>query len=105
MRKKFNLRKWIFNYIFYGYFIALLIVIIYNLVKFKEFGINFKILKGNFIVAFIIMPLSLGFKNLYYEYKEIWKTAELDRKIFIILGIIFVVYGVYYRAKISGTFK
>ena len=34
------------------------------------------------MVAFLIMPLSLGFKNLYYEYKEIWKTAKLDRKIF-----------------------
>lgn len=105
MKKKFDLKKWLFNYLIYGYFLSLLILNIYTFVLYKEFSYSFKILKGNILVAFFIMFLSLGFKNLYYEYKEIWKTAELDRKIFIILGIIFVVYGVYYRARLTWSFK
>ena len=83
MRKKFNLRKWIFNYIFYGYFISILFINLIHYIFYKELDLSYKTLRGNFIIAFLIMPLSLGFKNLYYEYKEIWKTAELDRKIFM----------------------
>jgi hypothetical protein len=104
MKKKFNLRKWIFNYLIYGYLVNIIVVVVTNYFL-KDYLINKKELLGSFITCIVVMPLSLGFKNLYYEYKEIWKTAELDRKIFIILGIIFVVYGVYYRAKISGSFK
>ena len=105
MKKKFNLRKWIFNYLFYGYFISIVFINICNYIFYRKFDLSFTTLRGNIVIGFFIMFLSLGFKNLYYEYKEIWKTAELDRKIFIILGIIFVVYGVYYRAIISGSFK
>lgn len=105
MKKKFDLKKWIFNYLFYGYFISIVFINICNYIFYKKFDLSLRTLKGNFMVAFLIMPLSLGFKSLYYEYKEIWKTAELDRKIFIILGIIFVVYGVYYRAKLTWSFK
>ena len=105
MKKKFNLRKWIFNYLFYGYFISIVFINICNYIFYKKLDLSLRTLKGNFMIAFLIMPLSLGFKSLYYEYKEIWKTGELDRKIFIILGIIFVVYGVYYRARLTWSFK
>lgn len=101
MKKKFNLRKWGFNYVVFG-------VIPYFLLAFCFDTLNTFTIRDilyDLFLSFIVMIIFYPFKNLYYEYKEIWKTAELDRKIFIILGIIFIVYGVYYRAKISGSFK
>ncbi|MBC2856821.1 hypothetical protein H3N56_10250 [Cetobacterium sp. 2A] len=102
--KKIDLKKWLFNYLFYGYFLSLLILNFYSYISYDEFSFSFKILKGNFIIALIIMPLSMGFKNLFFEYKDIWKNSKVSKKIFIVLGLIFVIYGVYYRAKISGSF-
>ena len=101
MRKKFNLRKWIFNYVFFGVLPYFLLSLYFGTLEYLGVIDIFY----DLFLSFIVMLFFYPFKNLYYEYKEIWKTAELDRKIFIILGIIFVVYGVYYRAKVSGTFK
>ena len=102
---KYKIKKWLFNYLFYGYFISLIIINIYSFFESKELNFSWKILKGNFFVAFLIMPLSIGFKGLYYEYKDWYNESGLLGKIIMFLGLGFVVYGVYSRAKISGTFK
>lgn len=104
MKKKINFKKWVFNYLFYGYSINIIIVIVVNFI-FKAPIITKQEIIGSFATAFIVMPLSIGFKNLFFEYKEIWNKSRIDRKIFIILGLAFVVYGVYYRARLTWSFK
>ena len=101
MKKKINLRKWGFNYLCFG------IVPYYILCLYFGVEINLKLKNILYDILFTLLTMFLlyPFKKLFNDYKEAWKTAELDRKIFIVLGIIFVVYGVYYRAKVSGTFK
>ena len=102
---KYKIKKWVFNYLFYGYFISLIFLNIYSLFKFKEFNFSWEVLRGNFFVAFLIMPLSMGFKGLYYEYKDWYNESGLLGKIIMFLGLGFVLYGVYSRAKMSGSFK
>lgn len=99
MKKKFDLKKLILNYIIFGIIPYFSVTLYFS--SWKDLKINYY----DFFNCFIVMLLYYPFKSLFFEYREIWKTAKLDRKIFIILGIIFVVYGVYYRAKISGSFK
>ncbi|MGL4358661.1 MAG: hypothetical protein ACRCSY_08195 [Cetobacterium sp.] len=100
----FKIKKWLFNYLFYGYFVNIMIVIITNYF-FRDYLINKKEILGSFITCIVIMPLSLGFKGLYYEYKDWYNESGLLGKIIMFLGLGFVLYGVYSRAKISGTFK
>ena len=101
---KFNIKKWLFNYLIYGYFVNIIIVIITNYF-FRDYLINKKEILGSFITCIVVMPLSLGFKGLFKDFKELWINGSIGQRIFIILGWIFVLYGVYYRAKMSGSFK
>lgn len=95
MKNKLNLKKWILNYIYFG-------VIPYCLLRFYfKVPMYFKLKNILFIIlySFVAMIVFYPFKSLYFEYKEIWKESGIAKKIFIVLGLIFVVYGVYYRAK------
>lgn len=101
---KYNIKKWLFNYLIYGYLVNIIVVVVTNYFL-KDYLINKKELLGSFITCIVVMPLSLGFKGLFKEFKDLWINGSFLQKTFIILGWIFVVYGVYYRAKISGSFK
>lgn len=95
MKNKLNLKKWILNYIYFG-------VIPYCLLCFYfKLPMHFRIrdILYDLLYSFVAMIVFYPFKNLYFEYKEIWKESGIAKKIFIVLGLIFVVYGVYYRAK------
>lgn len=96
---KYKIRKWIFNYLFYGYFISLIFLNVYSLFKFKELNFSWQILRGNFFIAFLIMPLSLGFKGLFKDFKELWINGSVGQRIIIILGWILLLYGFYSRIK------
>ena len=98
---KYKIKKWIFNYLFYGYFISLIIINTHSFLIFKEFNFSLKILKGNFFVAFLVMPLSLRFKGLFKDFKELWTNGSIGQKVIIILGWIFLLYGFYSRVKSS----
>ena len=96
---KYKIKKWLFNYLFYGYFISLIVINIYSFFEFKELNFSWKILRGNFFVAFLIMPLSIGFKGLFKDFKELWINGSIGQRIFIILGWLFLLYGFYSRIK------
>lgn len=102
---KYKIKKWIFNYLFYGYFISLIMINIYFVVKFQKLNFSWQILRGNFLFCLVVMPLSMGFKGVYYEYKDWYNESGLLGKIIMFLGLGFVLYGVYSRAKMSGSFK
>ena len=72
MKKNINFKKWVFNYLFYGYFISIFFLNIYHYIFYQKFDFSLRTLKGNFLIALMVMPLSIGFKNLFFEYKEIW---------------------------------
>ena len=101
MKKKFDLKKWIFNYLIFGVIPYFLLALFFDTLD----SFTVRDIFYDLFLSLVVMIFFYPFKNLYYEYKEIWKTAKLDRKIFIILGIIFVVYGVYYRARLTWSFK
>lgn len=101
---KYKIKKWIFNYFVYGYLVNIIVVIVTNYFL-KNCLINKREILGSFITCIVVMPLSLGFKGLYYEYKDWYNESGLLGKIIMFLGLGFVLYGVYSRAKMSGSFK
>lgn len=94
-----KLKKWIFNYLFHGYFISLIMINIYYIIKFKELNFSWNILKGNFLFCLIVMPLSIGFKGLFKDFKELWINGSIGQRVIIVLGWIFLLYGFYSRIK------
>lgn len=101
MKNKFNLKKIILNYIFCSYLPTILIAAILN-IKFGEPQILTKHeVFGGFIGALIVMPLCLGFKNLFLEYKKIWQFGNIIKKILIIISILITLGYIYNRAKIG----
>lgn len=96
---KYKIRKWIFNYLFYGYFISLIMINVYFLIKFKKFNFSWQILQGNFLFCLVVMPLSIGFKGLFKDFKELWINGSIGQRVIIVLGWIFLLYGFYSRIK------
>lgn len=101
---KYKIKKWIFNYFVYGYLVNIIVVIVTNYFL-KDYLINKREILGSFITCIVVMPLSLGFKGLYYEYKDWYNESGFLGKVIMFLGLGFVLYGVYSRAKMSGSFK
>ena len=95
---------YIINLFFIGVIPFLIISNIINLFLNGEFifikNYNIKSFFSLVIMALFVKYTLQGFKGLYYEYKNWYNESGLLGKIIMFLGLVFVVYGVYYRAKI-----
>lgn len=100
---------YIINLFFTGVIPFLIISNIINLFLNGKFifikNYNIKSFFSLVIMALFVKYTLQGFEGLYYEYKDWYNESGLLGKIIMFLGLGFVVYGVYYRAKMSGTFK
>ncbi|MGL5592416.1 MAG: hypothetical protein ACRCX7_08865 [Cetobacterium sp.] len=105
---KYNIKYFLIELFFKGWIPLIILAHLTNLFFYGEFAtikLTIKSFVSQIILSLVIMYLLKGFKGLFKEFKEMWIDGNIGQRIFIILGWIFVVYGVYYRAKISGSFK
>lgn len=100
---------YIINLFFTGVIPFLIISNIINLFLNDKFifikNYNIKSFFSLVIMALFVKYTLQGFKGLYYEYKDWYNESGLLGKIIMFLGLGFVLYGVYSRAKMSGSFK
>lgn len=93
---------YLINLFFTGFIPMMIIINIMTYIQYKEFilGINTEIrgLISALIGSFIVKYLIKGFIELYYGYKEIFKTRSIGISILTTILTIIMVYGVYYRA-------
>lgn len=100
MRKKNKLLEFIKVFFIYGYFPCLFFSIFYKLMHEREINLK-KLLLGSFIAGFVIfMPLLWAFKYFIIDYMKLFKESAFIGKIFLILGMVLVVYGVYQRSQL-----
>ena len=105
---KYKIKYFLIELFFKGWIPLIIFFNISSLILYKEFitiKINFKSFISQIILSTIMMYLLKGFKGLYYEYKDWYNESGLLGKIIMFLGLGFVLYGVYSRAKMSGSFK
>lgn len=105
---KYKIKYFLIELFFKGWIPLIIFFNISSLILYKEFitiKINLKSFISQIILSVIMMYLLKGFKGLYYEYKDWYNESGLLGKIIMFLGLGFVLYGVYSRAKMSGSFK
>ncbi len=101
MKKK--LKKWIFNYIIYGYLLSLLSINLYSYIEFCRFDFSLKIFLGCFLLGIAILILLSIYKYLFSEFIKTWKSNRIVGKILLVIGIGYVC--IYTIAKILKVFN
>lgn len=98
---KKNLKKWIFNYMIYGYFFSLILINLYSYIEFRKLDFSLRILIGSFFMGFAFLAIVSIYKYLFLELIKTWKSSGIVGKILLIMGIGYV--GAYVIIKILGV--
>lgn len=101
MNKRNKLIKVIIFYFTHGYLPCLFFLIIMHLILDDKIDI-IKLLKASFLMGLIIfLPMISVFRFIFLKnYIQLFKESEIIGKIFLILGMILVIYGVYQRSQL-----
>ncbi|MEQ3306233.1 hypothetical protein AAA294_01970 [Fusobacterium varium] len=101
MNKKNKVIEAIIFYFVNGYFPCLAFLIITHLILGDKIDI-IKLLKASFLMGLIIfLPMVSVFRFVFLKnYIKLFKESRIFGKIFLILGMILVVYGVYQRSQL-----
>lgn len=98
--KKNKLLEFIKIFFCYGYIPCLVTIIIFDMVTGNSTDIK-RLLVGSFPIGLIIfMPLLCVLEYMIKGYIKEFKVSSAIGKIFLILGMILVVYGVYQRSQL-----
>ena len=105
---KYKIKYFLIELFFKGWIPLIILSHLTNLFFYGELAtikLTLKSFISQIILSLVVMYLLKGFKGLYYEYKDWYNESGLLGKIIMFLGLGFVLYGVYSRAKMSGSFK
>ena len=96
---KNKIKKFIYTYLIYGYLSTCIITNIYTLVYLKKHDLTLNSFISNIGMSIIFFPVVWGLKEVFKEYIETWKQGSTSARLILFFGLIFVLYGVYYRAN------
>ena len=96
---KNNIKKFIYLYLIYGLLSSCIFINLYSLFFLKRLHLSLEGIKGYFISSIIFFPVTWGLKEVSKEYIETWKQGSTSARLILFFGLIFVLYGVYYRAN------
>lgn len=98
--KKNKLLEFIKIFFCYGYIPCLVTIIIFDIATGSSTDIK-RLLLGSFPIGLIIfMPLLCALKYMIKGYVKEFKISSSIGKVFLILGIILVIYGVWRRSQL-----
>ncbi|WP_330112456.1 hypothetical protein VSU16_14810 (plasmid) [Cetobacterium somerae] len=96
---KNKIKKFIYMYLVYGYLSTCIITNVYSLIYLKKYDLSLDALIGNILASIVVFPVVWGLKEVFKEYIETWKQGSTSARLILFFGLIFVLYGVYYRAN------
>ena len=96
---KNKIKSFIYSYLIYGYLSTCILTNIYSLICFKKYDLTKEAFIGNILASIVVFPVVFGLKEVFKEYIETWKQGSTSARLILFFGLIFVLYGVYYRAN------